>query len=121
MCTCPRCGKKCEWKNDAFACDDCEILFFSKDCEHRFTNYINILRLRIFSPFPPCGMGYQGDSPNKQVFVMTKAMLARTFDGSLSGPSDQRAMRIKKETRVLQISVLSLNSGRSIHKMVSVT
>lgn len=52
---------------------------------------------------------------------MTKAMLARTFDGSLSGLSDQRAMRIKKETRVLQISMLSLNSGRSIHKMVSVT
>jgi hypothetical protein len=41
MCTCPRCGKKCEWKNDAYACDDCEILFFSKNCEHRFTNYIN--------------------------------------------------------------------------------
>ena len=47
MYPCPKCGKNCEWQNDAFVCDDCEILFFSIECKQRFANYVNRTFSRI--------------------------------------------------------------------------
>ncbi len=41
MYNCPSCNKPCEWKNEAFLCDDCKIVFFGIENIQRFTNYVN--------------------------------------------------------------------------------
>ena len=60
MYNCPRCNKMCEWKNEAFVCEDCEIVFFGIENIRRFTNYVNntlkraddaIANIEAYDPF----------------------------------------------------------------------